>query len=111
MSHHDNHSNESHGSVKHYVIGFILSIILTIVPFYMVMSGGFEGQKTLIMTVIGITAVAQVLIQLIYFLHMNSSPEQRWNVIAFTYTLLTISALLIGSVWIMNYLHSNMMIS
>lgn len=109
MSHHDNHHNEAHGSAKHYTIGFILSIILTIIPFGMVMSGNFAEQKGMLIAVIGITAVVQVLVQLVYFLHMNSSPEQRWNVIAFSYTILTIAALLIGSVWVMNYLHSNMM--
>ncbi len=57
-----------------------------------------------------ITAVAQVLVQLVYFLHMNTSSEQRWNMIAFIYTILCIAVLLIGSVWIMNYLHYNMMI-
>lgn len=107
MSQHDHHNNEVHGTTKHYVIGFVLSIILTIVPFGMVMTGA-KGAG--VMAVIAITAVAQILIQLIYFLHMNSSPEQRWNVIAFTYTILTIAAILIGSVWIMNYLHSNMML-
>lgn len=105
MSH--DHDNHAHGSTKHYTIGFVLSIVLTIVPFGMVMSGMKGGA---VMAVIAITAVAQVLIQLIYFLHMNSSPEQRWNVIAFSYTILTIAAILIGSVWIMNYLHSNMML-
>ncbi len=62
------------------------------------------------MTVIGITAVAQVLVQLVFFLHMNTSSEQRRNLIAFIYTILTIAILLVGSVWIMNYLHFNMMI-
>jgi heme/copper-type cytochrome/quinol oxidase subunit 4 len=38
------------------------------------------------MTVIAITAVAQVLVQLVFFLHMNTSSEQRWNLIAFIYT-------------------------
>lgn len=107
MSEHNEHNHEVHGSTKHYVIGFILSIVLTIIPFGMVMAG-FKG--TGVVAVIAITAVAQVLVQLIYFLHMNSSPEQRWNVIAFTYTILTIAALLIGSMWIMNYLHNNMML-
>jgi cytochrome o ubiquinol oxidase subunit IV len=74
----------------------------------MVMAGGFS--RGLLVAVIAITAVAQVLIQLVYFLHMNSSSEQRWNVIAFVYTILTIAILLVGSVWIMNYLHFNMMI-
>ena len=72
------------------------------------MAGGFS--RGLLVAVIAITAIAQVLIQLVYFLHMNSSSEQRWNVIAFVYTILCIAVLLIGSVWIMNYLHLNMMI-
>ena len=63
-----------------------------------------------VVATIAITAIAQVLVQLVFFLHMNSSSEQRWNVIAFIYTILTIAVLLIGSVWIMNYLHSNMML-
>lgn len=108
MSHDHKATGESHGNVKQYTVGFILSVILTVIPFGMVMAGGF-GRGILI-TVIAITAVAQILVQLIYFLHMNSSSEQRWNVIAFVYTILTIAILLVGSVWIMNYLHYNMMI-
>ncbi|MNP61223.1 Cytochrome bo(3) ubiquinol oxidase subunit 4 [compost metagenome] len=72
------------------------------------MAGGFS--RGILVTVIAITAVAQVLVQLVYFLHMNTSSEQRWNMIAFIYTILCIAVLLIGSVWIMNYLHYNMMI-
>ena len=108
MSHEHNAAGAAHGNVKQYTIGFILSVILTIIPFGMVMAGGFS--RGLLVAVIAITAIAQVLIQLVYFLHMNSSSEQRWNVIAFVYTIVCIAVLLIGSVWIMNYLHSNMMI-
>ncbi|MGR3977807.1 cytochrome o ubiquinol oxidase subunit IV [Acinetobacter sp. 1207_04] len=107
MSHDHNTADASHGNIKQYSIGFILSVILTIIPFGMVMSGMTGGA---VVATIAITAVAQVLVQLVFFLHMNSSSEQRWNVIAFVYTILTIAVLLIGSVWIMNYLHSNMMI-
>ena len=107
MSHDHNTADASHGNIKQYSIGFILSVILTIIPFGMVMSGMTGGT---VVATIAITAVAQVLVQLVFFLHMNSSSEQRWNVIAFVYTILTIAVLLIGSVWIMNYLHSNMMI-
>ena len=108
MSHDHNSAGASHGNTKQYTIGFILSVILTVIPFGMVMAGGF-GRR-IVMAVIAITAVAQVLVQLVYFLHMNSSSEQRWNVIAFIYTVLCIAVLLVGSVWIMNYLHYNMMI-
>ncbi|EEY96867.1 cytochrome o ubiquinol oxidase, subunit IV [Acinetobacter johnsonii SH046] len=108
MSHDHNSAGASHGNTKQYTIGFILSVILTVIPFGMVMAGGFG--RGIVMAVIAITAVAQVLVQLVYFLHMNSSSEQRWNVIAFIYTVLCIAVLLVGSVWIMNYLHYNMMI-
>ena len=110
MSHDHNAAGAAHGNVKQYTIGFILSVVLTLIPFGMVMSGNFEEQRGLLVAVIAITAIAQVLVQLVYFLHMNSSSEQRWNVIAFIYTVLCIAVLLIGSVWIMNYLHYNMMI-
>lgn len=109
MSHDHNAAGASHGNAKQYTIGFVLSIVLTIVPFYMVMHAD-SFSRGAIVAAIAITAVAQVLVQLVYFLHMNSSSEQRWNVIAFIYTILTIAVLLVGSVWIMNYLHSNMMI-
>ena len=39
MSHSTDHSGASHGSVKTYMTGFILSIILTVIPFWMVMTG------------------------------------------------------------------------
>jgi len=38
MSHSNDHG-ASHGSVKTYMTGFILSIILTVIPFWMVMNG------------------------------------------------------------------------
>ena len=110
MSHDHNAAGAAHGNTKQYTIGFILSVLLTVIPFGMVMAGMGDTQRGLVVAVIAITAVAQILVQLVYFLHMNSSSEQRWNVIAFIYTVLCIAVLLIGSVWIMNYLHYNMMI-
>ena len=110
MSHDHNAAGASHGNTKQYTIGFILSVLLTVIPFGMVMAGMHNESRGLVVAVIAITAVAQILVQLVYFLHMNSSSEQRWNVIAFVYTILCIAVLLIGSVWIMNYLHYNMMI-
>jgi cytochrome o ubiquinol oxidase operon protein cyoD len=107
MSHDVKNPGAAHGSFKQYTIGFILSIILTIIPFGMVMSGMTGGA---VLLAIAVTAVAQVLVQLIYFLHLNGSEEQRWDTIAFIYTILTIAILYVGSIWIMNYLHSNMML-
>ena len=108
MSHDVNNPGAAHGSSKQYTIGFVLSIILTLIPFGMVMAG---MTGTAVIATIAITAIAQVMVQLIYFLHLNGSAEQRWDTIAFIYTILVIAILFIGSIWIMNYLHSNMMVN
>jgi cytochrome o ubiquinol oxidase operon protein cyoD len=100
-------AGESHGSVKSYVIGFLLSVVLTIIPFALVMQGGL-AKDTLAMIVIGF-ALVQVVVQLVFFLHMNGSSAQRWNVMAFAFTLLVIAILVSGSVWIMINLRYFMM--
>ena len=64
---------ENHGSVKSYVIGFILSIILTVIPYYLVVNHSMEIDG-LVLTVMGI-AVLQLLIQVIYFLHLSFKPN------------------------------------
>ena len=107
MSHDVNNPGAAHGSFKQYTIGFILSIILTLIPFGMVMAGMTGG---LVVATIAITAIAQVLVQLVFFLHLNGSEQQRWDSIAFIYTILTIAILLMGSAWVMSNLHANMMI-
>lgn len=101
MAHHEH--DAGHGNLKQYVVGFILSVLLTVVPFGMVMQGGYD--RALVLWTIAITATAQVLVQVIFFLHINTSAAQRWNLIAFLYTVLTVATVLIGSIWIMNYLH------
>ncbi|TXJ07814.1 MAG: cytochrome o ubiquinol oxidase subunit IV [Acinetobacter sp.] len=107
MSHDVKNPGAAHGSFKQYTIGFVLSIILTLIPFGMVMSG---MTGTAVWATIAVTAIAQVLIQLVYFLHLNGSEEQRWDSISFIYTVLTLAFFIIGSIWVMNYLHSNMML-
>ena len=69
MSHSNDHG-ASHGSVKTYMTGFILSIILTVIPFWMVMNG--SASMPVILGAILVTAVIQILVHLVCFLHMNT---------------------------------------
>ena len=109
MSHaKDAHTGASHGSVKTYLIGFILSVILTVIPFWMVMNGT-ASQGVILATVVGM-AVVQILVHLVCFLHMNTSSDERWNLIAFLFTMLIIGIVVIGSLWIMYNLNINMMV-
>lgn len=97
-----------HGSVKTYMVGFILSIILTGIPFWMVMDG--SASHATILGVVLVTAVVQIMVHLVCFLHMNTSSSERWNVVALAFTVLIIAILVVGSIWIMWNLNLNMMV-
>ncbi|MCY1436424.1 Cytochrome bo(3) ubiquinol oxidase subunit 4 [compost metagenome] len=104
---HNSHAEGNHGSVKSYVIGFILSVILTAIPFGLVMFPSMPKDIT-IMVVVAL-AVIQVVVHLVYFLHMDRSKEQSSNVSTFLFTVMVI-ALLVGlSLWIMFSIHTSMM--
>ena len=103
---HDSHDS-SHGSVKSYAIGFILSVILTLIPFGLVMYPTLPKSITLMIVLA--FAVIQVLVHLVYFLHLDRSKEQRDNVIAFVFAGLVILLLVGLSIWIMFSIHTYMM--
>jgi cytochrome o ubiquinol oxidase subunit IV len=95
------------GSLKSYLTGFILSLILTAIPFALVMSGAWSVSATL--AVIVIAGLAQILSHLHYFLHLDTSSAERWNVLALIFTLLIMILFVGGSLWIMYDLNYRMM--
>ncbi|WP_241579624.1 cytochrome o ubiquinol oxidase subunit IV [Rosenbergiella nectarea] len=107
MSHSATEHGASHGSVKSYMIGFILSIILTGIPFWMVMDGSSAHSTTL--AVVVICAVVQVIVHLVYFLHLDSKSEDGWNLVAIVFSAIIILIVVVGSLWIMWNLNYNMM--
>ena len=107
MSHSNNDHNDNHGSVKQYVTGLILSIILTIIPFGMVMMMDDPGVGV-IWAIYGF-AIAQVFVQLYFFLHLDGSKEQSWNVMAMLFTVVIVAIVVGGSIRIMIELNQNMM--
>ena len=101
-------AGESHASVKSYMIGFVLSIVLTAVPFGLVMDRTHGFSAGTILAAILAFAVVQIFVHVIYFLHMDRSAEQRWNVVAFGFTVMILVIVVSGSVWIMHNATSNM---
>ena len=105
---HNSHAEGNHGSVKSYVIGFILSVILTAIPFGLVMAGGFDSRALTAVTVIGF-AVVQILVHMVYFLHMNGTQEEGWTLLSTIFTIVVVVILLAGSLWVMYHMNNNMM--
>ena len=107
MAEHISSSGEGHGSVGSYATGFVLAVILTVASFGLVMSHAMSPSAT--GGAIALLAVVQIVVHLIYFLHMNGSSEQRWNVMAFTFTVLSVLVLVGGTMFIMHDTSINMM--
>ncbi|MFG6666241.1 cytochrome o ubiquinol oxidase subunit IV [Halomonas sp. HNIBRBA4712] len=98
----------AHGSTKSYVMGLIFSLVLTIIPFGAVMMGLFSTPVTV--WIIVITAVLQMLVQLVMFMHLNTKADEGWNMMSFVFTVSILALVVGGSLWIMHHLHINMMI-
>lgn len=97
-----------HGSVKSYVTGLVLSLVLTVIPFGAVMLGSFSLPINV--AIIVVTAVLQILVQLVMFMHLDFKTEEGWNMLSFVFTLTILGLVVGGSLWIMQHLHLNMMI-
>ncbi|WP_308921239.1 cytochrome o ubiquinol oxidase subunit IV [Janthinobacterium sp. J1-1] len=120
MSGHDNHHDHGHGhdghyhdqhdhgSLKTYAIGFILSVILTAIPFWLVMNKTITNTGTMGLVLLGFAAV-QVVVHMVYFLHMNSKSEGGWNMMAMIFTIMIVVIAMAGSLWVMYHMNHNMM--
>ena len=97
----------SRGSLQSYVTGFALSLILTAIPFALVMSGTLSSSATL--AGIFSAGIVQILVHLHYFLHLDTSSAARWNVLALMFTLLIMVLFVGGTLWIMDSLYHRMM--
>jgi len=97
-----------HGTLKGYVIGFLLSVVLTAIPFWLVMGEVFDDKQATTLIILGFAAV-QMLVHMVFFLHMNTRSEGGWNMLALIFTLVLVVITLSGSLWVMYHMNSNMM--
>jgi cytochrome o ubiquinol oxidase subunit IV len=97
----------SRGSLKSYLTGFGLALILTAIPFALVMSGALSASVTL--ACIFIAATAQILVHLYYFLHLDTSSAARWNLLAMIFSVLIMILFVGGTIWIMHSLYFRLM--
>ncbi len=95
------------GSLASYLTGFVLALILTTIPFALVMSGAFSAAAT-ILTIFG-SGLVQILVHLHYFLHLDTSSAARWNLAALMFTISIIVLFVGGTLWIMWTLNYRMM--
>lgn len=102
------HSEPGESTVKGYTIGFVLSVILTVIPFWLVLDGVMDSPTTTAFVIMAFGAV-QMVVHMVYFLHMNTKSEGGWTMMALIFTLIIVFITLVGSLWVMHHLDTNMM--
>jgi cytochrome o ubiquinol oxidase operon protein cyoD len=106
---HEDHAEQgAHVSLKGYLTGFVLSVVLTAIPFAVVMGKVFERPGATVAVLLGFAAV-QIIVHMVYFLHMNAKSEGGWTLLALIFTLVLVVIALSGSLWVMYHLNENMM--
>lgn len=100
-------SNKEHGTMKSYVIGFMLSLVFTFIPYYLVVNQRLSGLA-LMATILGF-GVVQMIVQITFFLHLGRGPKPNWNLFFFVSTVGIILVVVGGSVFIINNLNYNML--
>ncbi len=106
--HADHAAGHGHGSLRSYLIGFGLSVVLTAIPFWLVMSGVLDSSQATALTIM-VFAAAQIVVHMIFFLHMSSRSENGWTMMALIFTLVIVVITLSGSLWVLYHLNVNMM--
>ena len=110
-AHADDHHHgdgHAHSTFSGYMLGFVLSVMLTAIPFWLVMNGTLPSKQITALVIMAF-AVVQIVVHMIYFLHMSPKSENGWSMMALIFTIVMVVIALSGSLWVMNHLNSNMM--
>lgn len=105
--HPDHLNEEAHGSRGGYWMGFALSAVLTAIPFWLVMARPLTAQATALALMA--FAAVQMVVHMIFFLHMNRRAEGGWSIMALLFTIVLVMIALSGSLWVMYHMNANMM--
>ena len=95
------------GPWSSYLTGFVLAAALTAASFWLASSHMLTPAS--LVAALVVLAIGQMLVHLIFFLHITTAPAQKTNILALLVTLLIIALMVIGSLWIMSQLNVHMM--
>lgn len=103
-----NKNNPNNNALYYYIIGFVLSVILTLIAYFVVVSHVDSGHENIshrvIMYSVMLLAFAQFIVQIVFFLHLGREEKPRWNHIALYFMVMVVTVLVAGTLWIMDNL-------
>ena len=97
------------GTLSSYVTGLVLSVVLTLGSYFLVTLVGKTWSHMLLIGVVLTLALIQLLVQLVFFLHLLHESKPRWNLMFLIAFFSTVFLVVVASIWIMQHLNHNMM--
>ncbi len=112
MSEHTNSGDSAPGepgghSVVTYSVGLALALLMTGASFYI--AGSSLVWAPAMPAALVAMAIAQIGVHLVFFLHIDTGPDNTNNTLALAFGVLIVFLVVAGSVWIMGHLNHNMM--
>ncbi|KAB8138965.1 cytochrome aa3 quinol oxidase subunit IV [Gracilibacillus oryzae] len=89
-----------------HLIGFILSIALTLLAVFVKFYTSFSDS--IVVWIIGTLAIFQALIQLFMFMHVTEGKEGWINVVNMIYSVFLALVIVFGSIWVLTSGHAAM---
>lgn len=105
-----NYKNKNYNKeTKSYTVAFLLSLILTIIPFLSVKIHFFDIKINYFIIIF--SALIQIIVHFLYFLHLCDSSNDYWNLMSLLFSLIIIFIIVFGSIWVMYNLNHHVVFS
>ena len=92
----------------HVSFGLIWLVVLTAIPFWLVMAGVISDRGNAVLA-LGAFAVAQILVHMVCFLHMNGKAEGGWTMLSTIFSVVFVAITIAGTLWVMFHMNTHMM--
>ena len=103
------HSEGGHGTFQSYMTGFVLSVILTVIPFWLVMGNVLDHSLVTTLVILALGGV-QMVVHVIYFLHMSTKSEGGWTFMALIFTI-TLVVIMLAVMMMATSLHCRFLLA
>jgi cytochrome o ubiquinol oxidase operon protein cyoD len=97
---------QTHGSKQSYLIGLMYAVVLTLASFWASSTNFIYAPGVPIL--LGVLAIAQMGVHLVFFLHISSAADQTNNFLALAFGIFVVSLIVFGSLIIMGNLNHMM---
>jgi len=94
------------GNHRSYLIGFAAALLLTLASFGAASTNLVYGPSVPVL--LGVLAIAQMGVHIVFFFHISSAPDQTNNVLSLAFGVFVVGLTVFGSMFIMTNLNHMM---